>query len=195
MLDLGNLKFEKFLLPEEIIGCRVILRPRTHQYDQGLFELIDSSREFLREYLFWVDDTRSVDDVREVTSLFQKNWENKDSFEYVFLDKETGKLVGAGGIHTVSYLHRFAQYGYYLDKNATGRGYITEVVQLLEAELFKRGIHRLEIVCDVNNKASAAVARRCGFEQEGVMRESRFAYGKYRDELLFSKINSGDKNA
>lgn len=37
----------------------------------------------------------------------------------------------------------------------------------------------------------AAVARRCGFELEGKMREARFAYGSYRDELLFAKINPG----
>lgn len=58
-------------------------------------------------------------------------------------------------------------------------------------ELFQRGIHRLIITCDVNNQASAAVARRCGFELEGKMREARFAYGSYRDELLFAKINPG----
>lgn len=62
---------------------------------------------------------------------------------------------------------------------------------MLERELFERGIHRLEIVCDVNNLASAAVAKRCGFELEGMMREARYAYGQYRDELLFAKVNKG----
>ena len=154
--------------------------PRRHEFDEALFELIDSSRNFLREYLFWVDDTRSVDDVRKVTDIFQENWKKQDAFEFVFLDRESRCLVGAGGIHTISYLHHYAEYGY-----------ITEAVRLLEKELFQRGIHRLIITCDVNNQASAAVARRCGFELEGKMREARFAYGSYRDELLFAKINPG----
>ena len=191
MLDLGIKKFEKFSLPEEIVGQKVILRPRTHEYDDKLFELIDSSREFLREYLFWVDDTQSVDDVRQITDIFQENWKKQEAFEYVFLDRKTEMLVGAGGIHTISYLHHFAQYGYYLNKKEIGQGYITEAVSLLERELFERGIHRLEIVCDVNNLASAAVAKRCGFELEGMMREARYAYGQYRDELLFAKVNKG----
>lgn len=189
MLDLGNKKLEKFSLSKELVGERVVLVPRTHEYDEALWRLIDSSREFLREYLFWVDDTNSLDDVKSVTSIFMKNWDNQDSFEYVFLDKKTKKLVGAGGIHTVCYLHHYAEYGYYLDKNAVGHGYVTEVVKLLEKELFRKGIHRLQIVCDVNNHASAAVAKRCGFELEGTMKESRFAYGSYRDEFLFAKIN------
>ena len=98
MLDLGIKKFEKFSLPEEIVGQKVILRPRTHEYDDKLFELIDSSREFLREYLFWVDDTQSVDDVRQITDIFQENWKKQEAFEYVFLDRKTEMLVGAGEI-------------------------------------------------------------------------------------------------
>lgn len=191
MIDLGNLKLEKFSLPEELVGEKVILRPRSHSYDTTLFELIDFSREFLRQYLFWVDDTRSVDDVQKITDIFQDNWAKQEAFEYVFLDKKTEKLVGAGGIHTISYPHHFAEYGYYLDQRATGHGYITEAVQLLEKELFKRGIHRLQIICDVENQASIAVAKRCGFVPEGIMRESRFAYGSYRDELMFAKLNRG----
>lgn len=191
MLDLGIKKLEKFSLPEEIVGERVVLVPRRHEFDEALFELIDSSRNFLREYLFWVDDTRSVDDVRKVTDIFQENWKKQDAFEFVFLDRESRRLVGAGGIHTISYLHHYAEYGYYLNQKEVGHGYITEAVRLLEKELFQRGIHRLIITCDVNNQASAAVARRCGFELEGKMCEARFAYGSYRDELLFAKINPG----
>ena len=156
MLDLGVKKLEKFSLPEEIVGERVVLVPRRHEFDEALFELIDSSRNFLREYLFWVDDTRSVDDVRKVTDIFQENWKKQDAFEFVFLDRESRRLVGAGGIHTISYLHHYAEYGYYLNQKEVGHGYITEAVRLLEKELFQRGIHRLIITCDVNNQASAA---------------------------------------
>lgn len=189
MLDLGNKKLERFSLPEKMVGERVVLVPRTHDFDEDLWKLIDSSREFLREYLFWVDDTKSLQDVKDVTSIFMENWQKQNSFEYVFLDKKTNKLVGAGGIHTVSYLHHWAEYGYYLSQNEVGHGYITEAVQLLEKALFEKGIHRLVITCDVNNHASAAVAKRCGFELEGKLKEACFAYGKYRDELLFAKIN------
>lgn len=189
MLDIGLKKFEKFSLPSEILGEKIIIKQRTHEYDEDLWHLIDSSRAFLRPYLFWVDDTRSVEDVRGVTDIFMRNFTNQDSFEFVFLDKQSKKLVGAGGVHTVSYMHRFAEFGYYLDQAAIGRGYVTEVVSLLERELFQRGIHRLIITCDVENTASAAVAERCGFALEGKMLGARYAYGEFRDELLYAKLN------
>ncbi len=192
MLDIGLKKFEKFSLPTEIVGDKVVICQRTHAFDESLWQLIDSSRDFLRPYLFWVDDTRGVDDVRTVTDIFENNFRQQASFEFVFLDKETRKLVGAGGIHTVSYMHRYAEFGYYLDKNATGHGYITEVVNLLSRELFAHGIHRLIITCDAENKASAAVAERCGFAREGRMVGARYAYGKYHDQFLYAKINPQD---
>ena len=185
-----KMKLSKFSLPKRIIGEKVIIRPRTHKYDKDLWGLIDSSRDFLRPYLYWVDGTKSIKTVRKITDLFIKNFNERSSFEYVFLDKQTKKLVGAGGIHTVSYEHHYAEFGYYLDKSAVGYGYVTETVNLLTQELFARNIHRAVIMCDVENTASAAVAKRCGFEFEGVQKGARCAYGQYRDIAVYAKINS-----
>ena len=190
MLDLGVKSTEKFLLPTEIIGNGIIIKQRSHKFDEDLWQLIDSSRDFLRPFLYWVDDTKSVADVINVTDIFLNNFNNKESFEYVILDKNTQKLVGAGGVHTVSYMHNWAEFGYYIDKTAVGNGYVTEFVNLLSAELFKRNIHRLVITCDVENKASAAVAKRCNFAFEGIMKEARLGYNEYRDQMLFAKINT-----
>ena len=189
MLNLGIKPLEKFMLPTEIVGNRIIIKQRTHEFDEQLWQLIDSSREFLRPFLYWVDDTKSIEDVKKVTDIFLNNFNEKNSFEYVFLDKETKKLVGAGGIHTVCYMHNWAEFGYYIDKTATGNGYVTEFVNLLSDALFKAGIHRLIITCDTMNKASEAVAIRCGFNLEGVMKESRLGYNEYRDNFLYAKIN------
>ena len=89
----------------------------------------------------------------------------------------------------ISYDNHNAEFGYYLDKNATGHGYITDFVRVVGKELFDRGIHRLVIRCDVNNTPSAAVAERCGFTLEGIMKDAALAYGEYRDHKLYAKIN------
>ncbi|MBR6409084.1 MAG: GNAT family N-acetyltransferase [Alphaproteobacteria bacterium] len=193
MLDLKIKTFEKFSLPEKVEGQRGVFVRRKHEHDEELFNLIIHSKEFLRKYLFWIDDTKTIDDVAIVTDIFSKNWDNQDSFEYVFFDKITGKMVGAGGIHTISYMNRWAEYGYYLHEKATGAGYATDFVKTMEKELFKRGIHRLVIECDAENKASAKVAERCGFSFEGCLKGAKFAYGQYRDELMYAKINPKEK--
>lgn len=57
--------------------------------------------------------------------------------------------------------------GYWLDRNATGKGYATEAARaMLELSMDAPGIRRIEIHCDPRNAASAAVPRRLGFRLE-----------------------------
>ncbi len=179
----------KIILPEKLSSPAVTIERRAHNHDQDLFNLIDSSREFLRRYLFWVDSVRDLESVRKTTDRFAANWDNQDSFEYVYLDPNSGRLVGAGGVHTIDYDNSCAEFGYYLDKDSTGHGYASGFVKLVEEALFAAGIHRLEIRCEKDNAASAKVAERCGYQFEGCCRDKLFAYGTYRDELIFAKIN------
>ncbi len=179
----------KITLPKNLCSEQVLLEQRNHQYDEALFALIDGSREFLRRYLFWVDSVTDIESVAKTTDRFLANWQKQDSYEYVYLDPQSRKLVGAGGIHTIDYDNSCAAFGYYLDKNSTGHGYASGFVKLVEETLFAAGIHRLEIRCEKDNLASAAVAKRCGYQYEGCRRDGLFAYGTYRDELIFAKLN------
>ncbi len=190
MLDLGLQEFKKFFLPEEIAGENIVIRRRTHEHDAALFALIERSRAHLRRFLFWIDGTGTLEDVRVVTDIFSENWDAQKSFEYVFFEKRSGKMVGAGGVHTISHMNRMAEFGYYLDKDACGNGYATEFVRLLERELFARGIHRCVIECDAENAASAKIAERLGYTLEGRLRDVKCAYGGYRDGLIFSKLEN-----
>lgn len=188
MLDLGLEHYEKFSLPEKISGEKIIVRRRTHEHDTELFALIDRSRAHLRPFLFWIDGTKTEADVRTVTNIFSKNWDEQNSFEFVFFDKISGAMAGAGGVHTISHMNRTAEFGYYLAADACGKGFATEFVRLLEKELFARGIHRCIIECDANNAASAAVAKRLGYTLEGRLRDAKLADDGFRDELVFSKL-------
>ncbi|MFI3241659.1 MAG: GNAT family protein [Alphaproteobacteria bacterium] len=190
MLDLGIVEFKKFHLSEKIVGDKITLLRRRSEHNEELFNLINNSRDTLGRFLFWVEDTKNVEDVAQVTEIFSKNWDEQNSFEYVFIENETNKIVGAGGIHTVSYMNRWAEYGYYFDDSATGKGYATQAVALLEEELFSKGIHRLVIECDVENIASAKVAEKNGFELEAILKDAKFAFGKYHSQKYYVKFNS-----
>jgi len=80
--------------------------------------------------------------------------------------------------------------GYWLAASAEGHGYMTEAASaLVEYALRELGARRLEITCDARNTRSAAVARRLGFEQEGLLRNHmRLSDGALRDTLVFARI-------
>ena len=83
-----------------------------------------------------------------------------------------GALIGEASLFPRSAEGRVAwpaadrlEIGYWLDRDATGRGYATEAAHtLVELALSLPGIDRVEIHCDPRNAASAAVPRRLGFE-------------------------------
>ena len=69
-----------------------------------------------------------------------------------------------------------------------GRGVGRALLEALEAWARSRGLHRLELTVDVDNRRAIALYEKCGFAREGVKRHSRKVDGKYSDELYMSKL-------
>ncbi len=70
-----------------------------------------------------------------------------------------------------------------------GKGIVSESVKLLSAYLFKsRMINRLELRMNTENIASEKVAIKCGYQKEGISRESNFVNGKHVDTYIYSLL-------
>ncbi|MDO5012020.1 MAG: GNAT family protein, partial [Pseudomonadota bacterium] len=75
--------------------------------------------------------------------------------------------------------------------DANGRGIMTRAVGVMERFCFDAlRVNRLEILVDVDNNKSQAVAQRAGYMREGVLRQSMLLHGVPRDMIMFSKIKS-----
>jgi len=61
-------------------------------------------------------------------------------------------------------------------------------LEALEGWARSKGLHRLELTVDVENRRAIALYEKCGFEREGVKRHSRRIEGRYSDELYMSKL-------
>lgn len=182
------MKKEEFAMPEELTGETIRLIKRHRKYSRELFLAIDRSRDFLREFLFWVDGTKSVEDVDKAMDMFAGKWNEKTAFDFVILEKNGGAVAGAGGAFNVDFENRSAELGYFLDRNQTGKGYASELVRLLEDYLFAKGFHRLKLEIDERNLPSQRVAERTGFVYEGTLRDVLLAYDGYRSHKVYAKI-------
>ena len=161
---------EPFCLKEELEGKNVRLVKRRHEFDSEMLNVINANRAFLRPYLFWVDKTRGQEDVAAATRHFNESWAAQTKFAYALIDKHSGKLLGSIDVHDIDLTNRTAAIGYWLRKDKTGFGYMSDAVQTLVRAVFDKGVRRLEITCDSLNRASAGVALRNGFEYEGTQR-------------------------
>ncbi|CDY15325.1 BnaC04g42980D [Brassica napus] len=83
--------------------------------------------------------------------------------------------------------------GYLLTKKYWGKGFATEAVRLVTAEVFKEmpEVERLEALVDVDNIGSQRVLEKVGFTREGVlMRNFIVMKGSIRDMVMFSFLRA-----
>ena len=179
-------------IPEtELPGERVVLRVLHEPDAAGLYRLIDASREHLSRFLPWPPDCNSVEDVMDRLETWEMQAQMGNGACWGIFEKTAGgdNLAGCIFIGWVHLEHRSATVSYWLGQAFTGRGLATESLAILSRFCFKTlGLNRLEITAAVQNHASIGVARRCGFQEEGVCREFEYLNGKFHDHLRLSRL-------
>ncbi len=83
-----------------------------------------------------------------------------------------GALIGGCRVHWEDVRNRMASIGMALHGAYWGRGYGTEVGELVLTLAFERlNVHRIEALIQPSNARSLALVRRAGFTKEGLLRE------------------------
>ena len=80
----------------------------------------------------------------------------------------------------------------FIDKNRQGNGYMSEVLLSLFPFAFRyAGLEKLTLLVSTENTAAQRLARKCGFQREGDLREEmRRKSGEPLDLLLFGLTKS-----
>lgn len=82
---------------------------------------------------------------------------------------------------------RWAQVGYWVDRDVAGRGIVPTGVALAVDHCFTAGgLHRVEVNIRPENAASLRVVRKLGFREEGLRAGFLHIDGAWRDHLGFS---------
>jgi RimJ/RimL family protein N-acetyltransferase len=111
----------------------------------------------------------------------------KTGYMFVIVDKETGQLIGALGLHQVSPLHKKAELGYWIGKPFRGFGYATEASRLLIDYGFKKlKLKRIYAYAMTGNTNSRNILKKCGFMKEGLLRDYVKHQGRWRDVYAYA---------
>lgn len=173
---------------DELKNDRVIVRPYRPEDAEELFSSVVASREHLLPWLPFATKYESIEDAREFINRMRAAWLLREDFNSGVWDAQSGRFVGAIGLHARDWTVPAFEIGYWLRSDMTGRGYITEAVKLLADYAFATlGARRVAIHCDARNQRSAAVPRRLGFIHEATLRNTAIAYdGALRSTLIFA---------
>jgi ribosomal-protein-serine acetyltransferase len=169
------------------IRSEVELRLLEERQAEAIFALVDQDREYLREWLPWVDATRAVDDTLAFIRSTLEQFASNQGFAAGIWRQQ--RYIGGIGTHKIDWLHRKVEIGYWLGRSYQGNGIATDACRALVTHaLGELELNRVEILCAAGNVKSRALAERLGFKLEATLREAHFLHGKYHDLLIFAVL-------
>lgn len=113
-------------------------------------------------------------------------WREGHSASFAIVDPQ-GLLLGSIGVRF--HEETAASIGYWIARDARGRGIATEALRLVSGwVLGELAVERLELVTEPSNVASQRVAEKAGFQREGLLRRYLEVKGTRRDSVMFSLL-------
>jgi RimJ/RimL family protein N-acetyltransferase len=135
--------------------------------------------------------TRS--DAREYVKRTKQGWRNRTDAFFAISDAATDTVLGSIGLR----LHEEARatVGYWVAREARGRGVATRALRLVSAwALDEVGIERLELMAEPENTISCNVAERAGYKREGLLRSYLPTRDRGRRDLVIYSLLPSDEH-
>ena len=149
-----------------------------------LFALTARNRDHLRQWLPWVDRTRTPIDTMKFIGEGLDQLRRNDGFHAGIWYR--GDLVGVIGYHYWNWTVGRTEIGYWLTASHQGKGIVTRSCRALVDYAFRNlGLNRIEIRTAVGNARSRAVAERLGFAYEGVLRNAEYSSDGPVDQVAY----------
>jgi RimJ/RimL family protein N-acetyltransferase len=163
------------VIPPLVRTERLLLRPWRREDAAALHPILAANQEHLQGWIpAHVADVAPVAALAQRLDQFGADFAAGRSFRYAVWTANGDALLGEVDLFVRDAERRVplgagdrVEIGYWLDAAATGHGFATEAaVALLAVADAIPGLSRVEIRCDVNNSASAAIPQRLGFSAE-----------------------------
>lgn len=154
---------------------------------EEIFKSINSNREHLRDYLPWVDETKSIEDTKEFIKHSKNQYINNEGFDAGIWYE--GKYVGMIGFHSLKRRVNSISIGYWIDENFTGKGIVTNACKQFINYAFEiLKMNRVEITCAEDNLKSRAIPERLEFIEEGIIRDGELRDGTYVGLVVYGML-------
>ncbi len=158
-------------------------------HSKDLFALVDRNREHLRQWLQWVDDTKSMKEIDDFIQRTMKQYADDLGFQVgIFCNNQ---IAGISGFLPVNKINRIGELGYWLSRDVEGHGIMTRVNEkIIQIGFDSLGLNKIIIHCATENKKSRSVAERLGFKSDGILRQNQWLYDHFVDHVEYSLLKS-----
>ncbi|MBI5001699.1 MAG: GNAT family N-acetyltransferase [Euryarchaeota archaeon] len=120
----------------------------------------------------------------------------KSSTDRIFaIETKDGKYIGNVGLHRIDLYDRHAELGVFIgDKAFWSKGCGTEAIMLmLDFAFAELNLHKVYLHHQAHNARARKCYEKCGFVEEGILKDHIFRNGKYIDAPVMGIINPRER--
>lgn len=171
------------------IDENIALRSLNVNDSEELFHLTIESKDYLKEWLGWLNYTNEVKDTREFIQATLKGFIETGGYPKSAAILYKGKIAGTIGFNEINKLHKIGVMGYWLGKDFQGHGIMTKACKaFIEYGFNELNLNRIEIRVAEGNRKSRAIPERLGFTEEGKIRQAEWLYDHYVDHIIYGLL-------
>lgn len=150
-----------------------------------------ASDEDVAKHLTWAAH-KSIDDSKEIISIWKKELEKKDCYRWCIELKESQEVIGTIDVVSLNKNLETAEIGFCISKNHWNQGITTEALIAVQNFLFQYvGLNRVEAHHLTVNPASGKIMKKAGMKFEGIKRQgTKDNKGKFADLAMYAILKS-----
>jgi RimJ/RimL family protein N-acetyltransferase len=170
-----------------IEGDRFVLRPERPRDAPAIAQAFADDPHLAVDW--GIDELPTEQTALAWTTGHAEQWNKGEGRQFAIADPHTDVLLGGVNFHHIEPAHHRAEVGFWLAPGARGRGIGSGAVAAACRWAFERwDLVRIEMTTLPGNEGSLALARKIGFQREGLMRSRNFERGEQVDLVLLSLL-------
>ena len=123
---------------EHKINNNILLRLIQHNDAEDLFTTVEKNREFLRQWLPWVDETTTVEDINTFIRTSIKQYANNEGPTCVIV--QDNEIIGIISFHGINTKNKSGGIGYWLSKDQNGKGIMTKCCKFIPEKIYESSL-------------------------------------------------------
>ena len=156
---------------------------------EEFYDLTISSKSYLKEWLGWLDYTKSVEDTAQNIISRCNELVDNGGYPLSFAIIYKGEIAGTIGFNEIHKANKIGVVGYWLGEKYQGKGIMSKTLKALINYGFNDlKLNRVEIRVAVENKKSRALPEKFGFKEEGKIRQAEWLYDHYVDHVIYGLL-------
>lgn len=132
---------------------------------------------------------RDLEEAKRELHYWRGIFYQNDGIYFAIADKESGKMIGSIGLTSFNNYQKRIEISYDLAQEYWGRGITTRAIfEVVHYAFTEFKVNRIEAFVSTQNIPSINLLLKCGFTQEGVLRQHRYHRGRFVDVYSFSLL-------